>query len=205
MVFIVDKCEERKKHTFQQYFACHINIYIKQKLLLNEITNFIIILYSMSISSDCDDKSGREETVLIFGGSGLVGRAIEDELVIMDKSENIKRTTFLSRCKFTFLSSNDADLTNFDETKRIFELHKPDYVINLAAKVGGLYANIKDNETFYEINYKINENVLKLSHKFKIKKCFSCLSTCIFPDKIEQYPLNETMVSRLLYIMSQQR
>ena len=33
-------------------------------------------------------------------------------------------------------------------------------------------------------------NVLKCSHKFKVKKCISLLSTCIFPDNVE-YPINE--------------
>lgn len=42
----------------------------------------------------------------------------------------------------------------------------------------------------------INQNVLDVSFENKIKKVVSCLSTCIFPDKIT-YPIDETMVSML--------
>ena len=41
-----------------------------------------------------------------------------------------------------------------------------------------------------EKNLKINLNVLKCCHKFNVKKVVSCLSTCIFPDKIK-YPIKE--------------
>jgi len=38
-------------------------------------------------------------------------------------------------------------------------------VIHLAARVGGLYANMKDKVGFYEDNMQINMNVLKACHK----------------------------------------
>ena len=44
-----------------------------------------------------------------------------------------------------------------------------------------------------EKNISINSNVLKCCHIFNVKKCISCLSTCIFPDNIT-YPINETML-----------
>lgn len=124
--------------------------------------------------------------VLVTGGSGLVGRAIQDET----RSSN----THDDQLEFVFLSKKDGDLTQYDETEAIFLKFKPDYVIHLAAKVGGLYANMNENEEFYTVNRKINENVLRLAWKFKVKKCFSCLSTCIFPSEIE-YPLDESKVS----------
>lgn len=88
-------------------------------------------------------------TVFVTAGSGLVGRAIRDE---------IEGTNSYDRFKFIFINSRDADLTDFDQTQRIFKLHKPSYVINLAGKVGGLCAN--DEGSFYDINVKINQNVL---------------------------------------------
>lgn len=39
----------------------------------------------------------------------------------------------------------------------------------------------------------MNDNVLKLSFEFNVKKVVSCLSTCIFPDKTS-YPIDEKMV-----------
>lgn len=47
---------------------------------------------------------------------------------------------------------------------------------------------------FQTQNMAINQNVLSVSFDNKVKKVVSCLSTCIFPDKIT-YPIDETMVS----------
>ena len=55
-------------------------------------------------------------------------------------------------------------------------------MIHLAARVGGLYANMKDKVGFYEDNMLINMNVLKACHKEGVQKIVSALSTCIFPD-----------------------
>jgi GDP-L-fucose synthase len=131
---------------------------------------------------------GRKETVLVTGGSGLVGRCLADELQDGAAGGAHDRG-------FIFLSSKDGDLTEFATTKRIFEQHRPDHVIHLAAKVGGLYANMNNKSgQFYEINAKLNENVLASSFEFGVKRCISCLSTCIFPDQVE-YPLDESKVS----------
>ena len=120
------------------------------------------------------------EKVMVTGGSGLVGTAINSI------SNNYQY-------KFIYLSSKDGDLTNYEETKNIFEKHKPDYVIHLAAYVGGLFRNMNNMTYMIEKNLLINLNVLKCCHRFKVKKVISCLSTCIFPDKTT-YPINESML-----------
>lgn len=128
--------------------------------------------------------AGRREIVLVTGGSGLVGRCLADEC-----------TRGVSDRDFVFISSKDADLTCSVQTRSLFEQYKPDHVVHLAAKVGGLFANLADsNNEFYEQNRRMNENVLALGFEFQVKRCISCLSTCIFPDAIE-LPLDETKVS----------
>jgi GDP-L-fucose synthase len=42
-------------------------------------------------------------------------------------------------------------------------------------------------------NLLINENVLHAAHQAGTSKVISCLSTCVFPDKVE-YPLDETKI-----------
>ena len=79
------------------------------------------------------------------------------------------------------------------ETEAIFAKHKPTHVIHLAALVGGLFANMSRNCDFFRDNMKMNDNILASSHKHKVQKVVSCLSTCIFPDKTS-YPIDETMV-----------
>ena len=122
------------------------------------------------------------DIVIITGGTGLVGSAIK----------NVYQKNY-KNYQFYFLSSKDCDLTNFEETKKLFQKIKPNYVIHLAANVGGLFKNLQQKVQMYEDNTLINLNVLKCCHILKVKKCVSCLSTCIFPDKTS-YPINESML-----------
>jgi len=120
-------------------------------------------------------------TVLITGGSGLVGYGIKQHIN--------KYPTY----NFIFLSSNHCDLSNYQQSLEYFHKVKPDSVIHLAANVGGLFKNINNNVEMFEKNLLINMNLLKICHKLGIKKVVSCLSTCVFPDKT-QYPINEEML-----------
>lgn len=122
------------------------------------------------------------KTILITGGSGLVGSAIRN--ISLD---------YCDKYKVIFLSSKDCDLTNYTNTLYTFTTFNPDYVIHLAACVGGLFKNMAYKVDMFEKNIIINTNVLKVCHEIKVKKVISCLSTCIFPDKTT-YPIDETML-----------
>lgn len=128
-----------------------------------------------------------EQIVLVTGGSGLVGQAIRTIVEQESKAE------YSSKYQFIFVSTKDGDLSNVDEARQIFEKYRPNYVIHLAAMVGGLFRNLKYNLEFLRTNLAINDNVLLLAKEFRVRKCVSCLSTCIFPDKTT-YPIDETMV-----------
>ena len=52
-----------------------------------------------------------------------------------------------------------------------FEFHKPDYVFMLAAKVGGIQANIDEPVIFLNDNLKIQLNLIEACYKYKTKKC----------------------------------
>jgi len=123
------------------------------------------------------------KVILVTGGTGLVGKGIE----IVSKEEERSDETFI------FLSSKDCNLSVLSEVEALFEKHKPTHVIHLAALVGGLFKNLQENLDFFRQNMAINDNVLACCFKYKVTKCVSCLSTCIFPDKTT-YPIDETMV-----------
>jgi GDP-L-fucose synthase len=122
--------------------------------------------------------------ILITGGSGLVGNGIKFILKTCNKYDNYN---------FIFMSSKDCDLTDYNQTYKYFSNVKPDYVIHLAAKVGGLFCNMNFKVDMFLENIAINNNVLKVCHELNVKKVVSCLSTCIFPDKTS-YPINENML-----------
>ncbi|XP_029779138.1 GDP-L-fucose synthase [Suricata suricatta] len=122
--------------------------------------------------------------ILVTGGSGLVGRAIQE--VVADGAR-------LPGEDWVFVSSKDADLTDAAQTRALFEKVRPTHVIHLAAMVGGLFRNIKYNLDFWRKNIHINDNVLHSAFEVGARKVVSCLSTCIFPDKTT-YPIDETMI-----------
>lgn len=118
--------------------------------------------------------------VLVTGGSGLVGTAI-------------RKISSRYNYEFVFPQSKNYNLENLNSTIELFKKEKPDYVIHLAACVGGLYKNMNNKVEMLEKNLQINYNVIKCCHDYGVKKCISCLSTCIFPDKTS-YPINESML-----------
>jgi len=122
--------------------------------------------------------------ILVTGGGGLVGKAIQQ--VVSESKDD-------SNEEWIFATSKDADLRDYKQTEALFEKHKPTHVIHLAAYVGGLFKNMQYPVEFWNYNAAINNNVLKCAFKFKVKKLVSCLSTCVFPDKTT-YPIDESMI-----------
>lgn len=124
-----------------------------------------------------------KSVVMVTGGSGLVGMGIK--MFIEQNAEENE--------EWIFLSSKDGDLRVRSDTEAIFEKFKPTHVIHLAAKVGGLFANMAQKVEFFRENILINDNIMECCRIFKVKKLVSMLSTCIFPDKTS-YPIDETML-----------
>jgi GDP-L-fucose synthase len=118
------------------------------------------------------------KTILITGGSGLIGSAIK---LISDDYKNYS---------FIYSSSKECDLKNYENTYEYIKKTNPNFVIHLAANVGGLYKNLNNKVQMFEDNISINNNVLKACHANDIQRVICCLSTCIFPDNIE-YPICE--------------
>jgi GDP-L-fucose synthase len=65
--------------------------------------------------------------ILVTGGSGLVGKAIER---VLKEAENQRPDE-----EWIFLSSKDGDLRDPVAVKTIFDKHRPTHVIHLAAMV----------------------------------------------------------------------
>ena len=86
--------------------------------------------------------------------------------------------------------SGDYDLLSQSATAYMLHDHRPDAVIHLAARVGGVKGNTDYVADFFSDNILINTNVLKVSRQWGVKKIVSLLSTCVYPDKAT-YPLTE--------------
>jgi GDP-L-fucose synthase len=123
--------------------------------------------------------------ILVTGGSGLVGTHLQ---------KLVENNDELCDCEFIFISSKDCDLRNYDDVYTLFNEYKFSTVIHLAARVGGLYKNLRENVEMFSDNIKINENVLKACNFFNINNAIFCLSSCIFPHEPSKFPMDETMI-----------
>jgi len=134
------------------------------------------------------------DVVLVTGASGLVGNGIQSAVAHAIKDGNtFGSKSDWSKVKFVYLSSKDGDVRDYDQMKSLFEMHKPTAVIHLAARVGGLFANMNDNIGFFNDNMRMSMVMTDLCHEYKVQKAIFCLSTCIFPADSE-LPLKESYI-----------
>ena len=115
-------------------------------------------------------------SILITGGTGMIGSAFRE--YIPDAH---------------YLSSKECDLKNLEQACEVINHYKPEKVIHLAARVGGVNANSSFLGEFYFENCLINANTLEACRRNKVSKVLSLLSTCIFPDKVS-YPITENQL-----------
>jgi len=98
-----------------------------------------------------------------------------------------------SHHEFFFTSSRDYDLRERPATFALVDQVRPDCIIHLAARVGGVKGNMDYVADFYSQNIQMNTNLLDAAYSHGVKKVVSFLSTCIYPDNA-QYPLVESQI-----------
>jgi GDP-L-fucose synthase len=109
----------------------------------------------------------REKQIIVTGGTGMVGNSFKRILP-------------------------DAEYITKEQLHDFSYIVKDKSVIHLAAKVGGVKANIDFVSDFYTYNSEINQKVLDYARIGKAKKVVSLLSTCVYPDApYVTYPLTE--------------
>lgn len=117
--------------------------------------------------------------IFIAGHKGLLGNAILKQL---SKRKNIK---------VIIAERKKLDLENYQALLKWFKKNRPDFVINAAAKAGGIEDNDRYPVDYMMVNIKIQTNLIYLSHKFKVKKFLFIGSSCIYP-KFSKVPIKET-------------
>jgi GDP-L-fucose synthase len=114
------------------------------------------------------------KTILVTGGSGLVG--IHLKRVLPDA---------------VYVSSKNFNLTNQTDGLNMYAKYRPDTVIHLAARVGGIFDNLNHPAEYFDENILMNTLVLRYAHQYNVCRFIGILSSCIFPDVNERYPLKE--------------
>jgi len=116
-------------------------------------------------------------TILVAGGSGLVGSAIVREL------KRLKQDVI-------GISSKDVDLLDRDKTFEFINDLKPAAIIDSAAKVGGIGGNNSYPVEFLSQNLQIQSNLMDAAHSAKVSKFVFLGSSCIYPRDCAQ-PIKE--------------
>ena len=112
--------------------------------------------------------------VLVTGGTGFVGRRLKEK-----------------KPNWVYVSSRDFDLTKQYYARGMFQEIKPDAVVHLAAKTGGIKANTTGQASFYYLNTVVNTNVVHQAYECGVKRMLAALSTCAFPGVVKNYPFSE--------------
>ena len=120
----------------------------------------------------------REGVVLVTGASGMVGSAVCRHL----KKDNFRNILAPSR--------SELDLTDKELVFEYFEEYRPDYVFMIAAKVGGIAANIADPVGFLTTNLQIQNNLFEACYKFATRKNLFLGCSCVYPSQCPQ-PIKE--------------
>lgn len=120
----------------------------------------------------------KNSKIYVAGHKGLVGSAIVRSLKRNGYTNIIGRT----HCELNLEEQNSV--------REFFENEKPEYVVLAAAKVGGINANSTYPAEFIYSNLAVQNNVIKCSHDYNVKKLLFLGSTCIYP-KMAPQPIKE--------------
>ena len=116
-------------------------------------------------------------SVLVAGGTGLVGSAIVREL----QSRNVD---------VLVVNSKVVDLLDRTATFAYIADHKPETIIDAAAMVGGIGANNTYPVDFLSKNIQIQTNLMDAAHAAKVPGFLFLGSSCIYPRDCAQ-PIKE--------------
>jgi GDP-L-fucose synthase len=116
--------------------------------------------------------------VLVTGGAGFLG------------SEVVQQLRTRGARDIVVPRSSETDLTDALATRRLFQEVRPDLVLHLAAKVGGIGANQRTPGTFFRDNMQMGVNVLEEARRAGTSKVVVAGTICAYP-KFAPIPFRE--------------
>ena len=119
-----------------------------------------------------------DSRIYVAGHRGLAGSAIWRELERAGYKNLIGRT------------HAELDLLDPIAVRKFYEEERPAYVIDAAAKVGGILANDRHPAQFLYENLQIQNNLIHGAREIGVKKLLFLGSSCIYP-KLAPQPMKE--------------
>jgi len=120
----------------------------------------------------------RDARIYVAGHRGLVGSAIWRELLRRGFTGLIGRTRA------------ELDLLDGVAVRAFYALAKPEYVVDAAAKVGGILANDQHPAEFLFQNLQIQNNLIDGARQAGVRKLLFLGSSCIYP-RLAAQPMKE--------------
>ena len=117
---------------------------------------------------------------LITGGAGFLGQFLQRELA----------SRGISSADQIILRSKDCDLTRQDQVERMMDRLRPDVVIHMAARVGGIGANRENPGLYFYANMMMGANLIEASRVTGVKKFVQIGTICAYP-KFTPVPFKE--------------
>ena len=128
----------------------------------------------------------KDSRIYVAGHRGLVGSAIFRALQAAGYQNVFGRTRA------------ELDLQDTSAVRKFFAAEKPDYVIDAAAKVGGILANDTEPAEFIYQNLAIQNNIIHSSYEHGVKRLLFLGSACVYPKICEQPIKEEYMLTGAL-------
>lgn len=120
----------------------------------------------------------KNQKIYIAGHKGLVGSVVVRKL----KKDGYANLLVKTR--------DELDLLDKNAVKDFFTTEKPEYVIDCAAKVGGIKANMTYPAEFLYENLQIQNNIIWCAKEAAVRKFVFLGSSCIYPRDSPQ-PMKE--------------
>ncbi|MFC1623851.1 GDP-L-fucose synthase family protein [Candidatus Omnitrophota bacterium] len=120
----------------------------------------------------------KSKNILVTGGSGFLGHYVIEKLKGRE-------------CKNIFVpKSKDYDLVQTEAVKRLYKDAKPDIVIHLAGRVGGIGINEANPARFFYDNLMMGIQMMEIGRQNKIEKFVGLGTVCCYP-KFTKVPFKE--------------